>query len=185
MNDLELFAKKIRGLKQVYLAGGIQNAAQPNSWRDILTRFFTHNGIKVFNPVTDNAQIFNQSVLGYKEDGSPVHLSELQDIDELKEAILYRQTELNDFDAIKKSDVVIFYLDSRIGHGTMKEFDFVYDTKKPMIIVRTIPRRELSHWTKWRRYFALVIDKTAIEFRSLTELKHFFVKYLGFKDDEQ
>ena len=88
MDDLELFAQKIKGVKKVYLAGGIQHASQPNSWRDILTQFFNKNGVSVFNPVTDNAQIFNQSVLGYKEDGSPIHVTELQDIDELKEAVL-------------------------------------------------------------------------------------------------
>ena len=182
MSDLSYFTNKIKGFKSIYLAGGIQSASNPNSWRNSLAEFFEKNEVKVFNPVNDNAAIFNQSILGFKDDGTSITTDELQDIDELKEAILFRQTEWNDKKAIKDADVVFFYLDGRIGHGTMKEFDWAFDWKKSVIIVRTIPRRQLSHWNKWRRYFALVIDRNAIEFRSLTEAKQYFISELGFKE---
>ena len=165
-------------IKQIYLAGGIQAAAHPNSWRNLLTDFFNKefSNIIVFNPVEDNSNIFHPSIMGRKDDGNPYSLGELQNIDELKEALLLRQTEINDKQAIKKSDVIIFYLDDRIGFGTKTEFSWCYEWKKPMIIIRTIPRRNLAHWVKWRRYYALVIERFALEFKSLTDFQNYMLE---------
>lgn len=182
--DLKSFVSKIKNFKSVYLAGGIQSASKPNSWRDIMTEFFKKYNIIVFNPVDDNKEIFNQSILGYKEDGTAITMKDLQDIDELKEATLYRQTEENDRRAIQNSDLIIFYLDERIGHGTKTEFSWVYNMKKPVIIIRTIARKQLSHWTKWKRYFGLMIDRNMIEFKSLTDTQNFLKKRI-FKNREK
>ena len=183
MQSLKYFAMKLKEINfnTVYLAGGIQSAKSPNSWRDPVTTFFTINGRETFNPVSDNTLIFNQSILGYKDD-TPLILDDLQSTDELKEALLLRQTEINDMRAIKKADLIFFYLDDRAGHGTKTEFDRAYDWKKPIIIVRSVSRKNLAHWNKWRRYYGLVIDNNMIEFKNLTEMKGFFVKYLDFKD---
>ena len=97
-------------------------------------------------------------------------------INELKEALLLRQTEINDKQAIKKSDVIIFYLDDRIGFGTKTEFSWCYEWKKPMIIIRNVPRKDLSHWIKWRRYYALVIERFALEFKSLTDFQNYMLE---------
>jgi hypothetical protein len=102
----------------------------------------------------------------------------------MKESMLYRQTEINDKKAIKDSDLIFFYYDSRIGHGTMTEFDWACDMKKPIIIVRRTPRKSIAHWNKWRRYFAIVVDNHAVEMKDLTEVKDFFKKYLSYKDDK-
>ena len=134
------------------------------------------------NPVSDNTEIFNQSVLGYKEDGSKISVDDLQDSDEIKEAMLYRQTEINDKNLIKKADLLFFYYDDRIGHGTQTEFSWGYDWKKKMIMVRTIPRNKIAHWNKWRRLYGIVIERNIIEFRSLSEAKQFFIDYLKFKE---
>jgi len=181
LQSLEAYAKLIKDFKIIYLAGGIQAAKMPNSWRSSLSNFIKYNNRNAFNPVDDNGNIFNQSILGYRDDGTKIFLEDLQDMDELKEALLLRQTELNDKKAIKEADVIFFFLDDRIGHGTMKEFDWAYDWKKPIIIVRTISRKKLAHWNKWRRYFGLIIENNIVEFRSLTEAKEFFIKYMGFK----
>ena len=180
--NLELFAEQLKQLKTVYMAGGIQNASQPNSWRNLLNDFFVKNNVKTFNPVSDNTEIFNQSILGYKEDGTAIKIADLQDMDEIKESLLFRQTELNDKNLIKKADLIFFYYDDRIGHGTRTEFDWAYDMKKKIIIVRTIPRNKIAHWNKWRRLYALSIDRIAIEFKSLSEAKQFFIDYLKFKE---
>ncbi len=183
MKDLEYFANLIKNFKSVYLAGGIQ-ARHRQNWRDDLQSFFEKNKIKVYNPVEDNSNIFNPSVMGYKDDGSSYTLEELQDIDELKEALVLRQTELNDKHFIKNSDLVIFYLDETAGFGTKTEFKWCYDEfKKPIIIVRNIPRRKISHWIKWRRFFYLILDKKAIEFKNFGEVKEFFKYYFNFKDE--
>jgi len=143
MNDLTLFADKIKNFKTVYLAGGIQNRNNPESWRVPLTRFFESNNIEVYDPVKDNENIFNSSVLGFD----------------------------------------VKYLDGTESFGTWTEFKLVYDLKKPFIIIRTESRKNLPDWIKWRRYFALIIDKIALEFRSFEELKRFFIEYLEFKDE--
>lgn len=179
---LEQFAEEIKSFKTVYMAGGIQNASRAESWRTPLAGFFKLNNKIAFNPVADNESIFNQSVLGYKEDGTVIKMDDLQDIDEIKEALLFRQTELNDKTLIKKSDLLFFYYDDRIGHGTRTEFDWGCDMKKKIIIVRTIPRNKIAHWNKWRRYFSLLIDRNAVEFKSLSEAKQFFIDYLKFKE---
>ena len=160
----------------------MQNAKQPNSWRVIIRDFVTKNDREDFNPVSDKANMFNKSIMGVKEDSTPLLLEDLQDVDELKEAVLLRQTEINDKKAIENCDLIFFFLDERIGHGTMKEFDWAYDMKKPIMIVRTLSRKHLAHWNKWRRYFGLVVDGNMIEFKSLVEVKEFFIKHLGFKD---
>ena len=180
--NLEQFAEKLKQIKTVYLAGGIQNASMPNSWRSLLTEFFAKNNVKSFNPVSDNTAIFNQSVLGYKEDGTKIKIDDLQDTDEIKEALLFRQTELNDKNLIKKADLMFFYYDDRIGHGTRTEFDWACDMKKKTIMVRTIPRNKIAHWNKWRRLYGLLIDRNVIEFKSLSEAKQFFIDYLKFKE---
>jgi len=182
--ELLQFARLIKGFKSCYMAGGIQSAAHPNSWRDLVSKFLEANGITIYNPVEDNKLIFNQSILGFKVDGTEIKFEEMQDVDELKEAILLRQTEINDKKYIKDSDLVIFYLDDRIGHGTMTEFDWCYYWRKPMIIIRTIPRRQLAHWTKWKRYFAMKVDRFAIEFKSINDMKKWFISCLNFKDIE-
>lgn len=182
--NLENFAKLIKDFKFLYGAGGIQNKSRPDSWRQDLTEFFGKNGKNFVNPYADNAKIFNPSVMGYKENGTPYTLEELQTVDENKEATLLKQTEENDMHFIKNSDVVFFYLDGTEGFGTKTEFRETYDVfKKPIIIVRTnvVPIKSIAHWIKWRRYNALVKDRTAIEFKTLTELKQFFIDYLGFK----
>jgi len=180
MNDLILFTDKIKNFKTVYLAGGIQNRNNPESWRVPLTRFFESNNIEVYDPVKDNENIFNPSMLGFDVKS----LDDLMKIDELKHAVLLRQTELNDTYIIKnRADLIIFYLDGTESFGTWTEFKLVYDIKKPFIIIRTESRKNLPDWVKWRRYFALIIDKIALEFRSFEELKRFFIEYLEFKDE--
>ena len=179
MNDVILFAEKIIEFKSVYLAGGIQNRNNPESWREPLTKFFKSNNIEVYDPVKDNENIFNPSVLGL----DVKTLSDLMGVDELKHAVLLKQTELNDMYVVKnKADLVVFYLDGTESFGTWTEFSWVYSLKKPFIIVRTEPRKKLPDWVKWRRYYALIIDRIALEFRSFEELKRFFIEYLGFKD---
>ena len=184
MQDLKYFALKLKekGIRNIYLAGGMQSAKNPNSWRDPMTTFFELNGVKIFNPVSDNADIFNKALMGYKENNEPYILEDLQDVDELKEALLLRQTEINDMKAIKDIDLVFFYLDDRAGHGTKTEFDRAYDWGKLIIIVRKLSRKKLAHWNKWRRYFGLMIDNTMIEFKNFPEMKNFFIKFLGWKD---
>lgn len=188
MQDLAKFAELIKGFKSIYGAGGIQNKARPDSWRQDLTEFFEINGVKFNNPYADNEKIFNPSIMGYKEDGTPYTLEELQNVDEDKEAVLLKQTEENDMHFIKNSEVVFFYLDGTEGFGTKTEFRENYDVfKKPIIIVRTnaVSIKNLSHWIKWRRYRALIKERTAIEFKTLTEVKQFFIDYLGFKEEKK
>jgi len=177
--DIEIFAKKVKGFKSVYLAGGIQHRARPDGWRQMLTEFFEKYKIEIFNPVKDNANIFNPSVMGYKEDGTPYTLDELQTVDEAKEGLLLKQTEENDIHYMNKADLIIFYLDDSAGFGTYTEFRENYDTiKKPFIIVRTKAIKDLPHWIKWRRYDALIKENRAVEFKSLSDLKDYYKKYL-------
>lgn len=181
--DLKQFAELIKNFKSVYPAGGIQNKARPDQWRQDLTEFFNKNSVKVNNPVKDNEKIFNPSIMGYKEDGSIYTLEELLKNNEDKWALLLKQTEENDFHFIPNSDLLIFYWDESAGFGTATEFRENYDEyEKPFIIVRTISRNSLPHWIAWRRYNALIKDKTAIEFKTLSAMKEFFKEYLGFKE---
>ena len=181
MKNLEYFVDSIKDFKSVYLAGGIQHRIR-QGWREDLQNYFLKNKIKVFNPVEDNSHIFHPSIMGYKGNGKTYSLSELQDIDELKESILLKQTEINDYYFIKISDLIVFYFDGTENFGTYTEFCWVYEMKKPMIIIRNYPRRKLPHWIKWRRYFYLILEKRAIEFRSFVELKEFFKTYFGFQE---
>jgi len=183
--NLKYFAEKIKGFKSIYGAGGIQNKSNPGGWREDLSEFFGFNSINFINPYTDNEKIFNPSIMGYKEDGSSYLLNELQTIDENKEAVLLKQTEENDMYFIKNSDVVLFYLDGSEGFGTRTEYKMNYDVfKKPIIIVRTsaVPIKNLPHWIKWRRYYGLILKRNTIEFKTLSELKQFFIEYLNFKN---
>lgn len=180
--DLEKFAELIKSFKSIYLAGGIQHRIRPDGWRQDLTTFFNKNNKKVNNPFADNSNIFNKSVMGFKEDGTVYTLDELIKVDEQKRETLLKQTEENDFYFIPNSDLILFYLDESAGFGTYSEFRDNFDKyKKPIIIVKTIPRLKLPHWIEWRRYEMLIKDKTAIEFKSLTEAKEFFKEYLEHK----
>jgi len=182
-SDLKQFAERIKDFKSLYLAGGIQNRVRADGWRQDLCKFFEKNGRKTNNPCADNELIFNSAIMGYKDDGTSNSLEELQDLDEMKEAVLLKQTEENDLYFISNSDLIIFYLDDSAGFGTYTEFRENFNVfKKPIIIVRTISRKKLPHWIKWRRYRALILDKTAIEFRTLTEVKEFFKKYFNFTE---
>ena len=180
--DLNYFANLIKDFSSCYLAGGIQKKSRPDQWRQDIKEFFKKNERKVNNPVEDNEEIFNASIMGYKTDGSNYTLDELVKNNEVKWAMLLKQTEENDFYFIANSDLLIFYLDDSAGVGTATEFMKNYDNyKKPFIIVRTISRNNLPHWVGWRRYNALIKDKVAIEFKTLTEMKEFFKEYLKFK----
>ncbi len=180
--DLKHFAELIKDFKSAYEAGGIQHKVRPDGWRQDLAAFLEKNGRKANNPFADNEKIFNKSIMGYKGDGSTYSLEELLKNDEGKWAYLLKQTEENDMYFIKNSDIIIFYLDESAGFGTYTEFKAVVDKfKKPFIIVRSISRNKLPHWIGSRRYFALIRDRTAIEFKTLSDMKQFFVDYLGFK----
>ena len=181
--DLQTFAEKIKDFKTVYLAGGIQNRTRPDGWRQNVSEFVEKNKRAALNPFADNSKIFNNSIMGYKEDGSVYTLEELLKVDEGKWAYLLKQTEENDFHFIANSDLIIFYLDDSAGFGTYTEFREVTDNfKKPFIMVRSVSRQNLPHWISSRRYFSLVRDRTAIEFKNLLEMKQFFKDYLGFKE---
>lgn len=181
--DLKAFAEKIKDFKSAYGAGGIQARTFADSWRVPLGEFLEKNKRKFLNPYADNAKIFNDSVMGYKSDGTVYTLEELLKVDEGKWAYLLKQTEENDMYFISKSDLIIFYLDDSAGFGTYTEFKKVVDHfKKPFIIVRSVSRQNLPHWIGSRRYFSLMRDRTAIEFRSLSEMKQFFKDYLGFRE---
>ena len=42
---LKIFAEKIKNLKSLYTAGGIQNRKNPDGWRQDMVKFFgTNNG---------------------------------------------------------------------------------------------------------------------------------------------
>lgn len=181
--DLQQFAELIKEFKVVYGAGGIQHRSNPDSWRNDWEAFLVKNNREFINPYTDNLKMFNASMLGFKENGDPYTMTELVRVNEQKWAILYKQTEENDFHFIKNSDLLLFYLDSSAGFGTFTEFCKNFDTfKKPIIIIRNVSRLSLPHWVGWRRYNSLVIDKSAIEFSNLLEAKQFFINYFKFKE---
>jgi len=181
----QFFLEMIKNFKSIYLAGGIENRSNPNSWRLVLIDFFNKNEVKgpIFNPVDDNQHVLHSSILGYKDDGSSYTLEELRKNDEVKMNLLVRQMELNDFNFINRSDLIIFYLDDSAGFGTYTEFrENCVKYKKPMIIIRNIARSDLHPWVEWRRHDALVNIKNAIEFKNLSELKLFFIKGFDFKE---
>jgi hypothetical protein len=181
-DNLKKFAEKLKNAKSCYGAGGMQKRKNPNRWRKDLATFFEINAVRLVNPVEDNKEIFNASMMGFKEENIPYTLEELLDIDPEKRAMLFRQTELNDFKFMEMVDFQIFYLDESIGFGTMSEFRENYDRiKKPSIIIRTIEIRDLAHWVEWR-HFRMLKEGNAIEFKNFPEMKKFFIEYLNYKE---
>jgi hypothetical protein len=183
MDDLiKQFAEKIKNLKSLYTAGGIQNRKNPDGWRQDLVKFFGKNNVRVINPYADNQAIFNKSVMGFSEDGTPYTMEDLITIDPEKRAMLFSQTEQNDLFFMNAVDLQIFYLDESAGFGTWTEFRENYDTiKKPFIAVRRLPISKFPHWIE-PRYFKSIRDGFGIEFKNFSELKKFFIEYLNYKD---
>lgn len=180
-DQLKLFAEKIKNAKSAYGAGGMQRRKQPNRWRKDLAEFFEKNDLKLVNPVEDNKEIFSASMMGFKEDKVPFTLDDLLETDPEKRCMMFKQTEENDLHFMKNVDFQVFYLDDSIGFGTMTEFRENFDNiKKPAIIVRTIDVGEMAHWIEWR-WLKMIKNGDAIEFRNFTELREFFINYLGFK----
>lgn len=179
--NLRQFAEKIKNFKSTYLAGGIQARKNPNRWRLDLVEFFGENNIRVINPVADNQEIFSPSVMGYKDDGKPYTINDLIETDHEKRIMLFKQTEENDLVFMQQVDLQIFYMDESAGFGTWTEYRENYNNfKKPVIMVKTIKTSDLPHWVEWR-YFKLLQNGNAIEFKSFPEMKEFFVNYLKFK----
>lgn len=169
------FAKKIKGFKTVYLAGGIQRTEE-QEWRFLLEDFFKKNRVKVYNPLTINKEILKSLSTEVKT------WEELKDKSNLRYYLFLKLGEKKDEFIIKNMvDLIIFYLNGKEGFGTWTELKWVYDLGKTFIIVREEGEEELPDWIKWRRYFALMEIK-CIEVRSLTALKEFFTRHLGFKD---
>jgi hypothetical protein len=180
-DKLMKFAEKIKGSKSTYCAGGMQARKQPNRWRKDLAEFLEPNNIKVVNPVEDNKDIFSDSMMGFKSEGIAYTLDDLLKTDPKKRAMMFKQTEENDIHFMESVDFQIFYLDDSIGFGTMTEFRENFDTiKKPTIIIRTIPVNKLAHWIEWR-WLSMLESGNAIEFKNFSEMRQFFVSYLGYK----
>jgi hypothetical protein len=180
--NLKQFSEKLKNLKSLYTAGGIQNRKNPDGWRQDLVKFFGNNNVRVINPYADNQEIFNQSVMGYKEDGSAYNMSDLLTIDPEKRIMLYKQTESNDMYFMNSVDLQIFYLDDSAGFGTWTEFRENYDNfKKPFIMIRRIPVEKLPHWIEWRWWRSLQ-SGMSIEFKNFPEMKKFFIDYLNYKE---
>ncbi len=178
---LKIFADKIKDLKSLYTAGGIQNRKNPDGWRQDLVKFFGNNNIRVINPYADNQEIFNQSVMGYNEDGKAYTMQDLLKIDPEKREMLFKQTEENDMYFMSMVDLQIFYLDDSAGFGTYTEFRENYETfQKPCVIVRRIAIDKLPHWIEWR-YNKLLRSGQSIEFKNFPEMKKFFTEYLNYK----
>ena len=168
---LNYFAKKIKGFKSVYLAGGIEKA-QKQDWRFSLERFFEKNKIKVFNPLRIDEKLLKSFKMKTKK--------ELEKKSKLKYHIFLREIEEKDkFIIENKSDLVIFYLNGKEGFGTWTELKWCYDKEKRFMIVREEREKRLPEWIRWRKYFALA-ELRCIEFKSLSDLKEFFVVYFGF-----
>jgi len=168
---LNYFAKKIKGFKSVYLAGGIEKA-QNQDWRFSLERFFEKNKIKVFNPLRIDEKILKSFKIEAKK--------ELEKKNELRYYIFLREVEEKDEVIVKnKADLVIFYLNGKEGFGTWTELKWCYDKEKRFIIVREEKEKKLPEWIRWRRYFALA-ELRCIEFEGLSDLKEFFIVYFGF-----
>lgn len=180
-DKLQKFAEKIKKSKSCYGAGGMQNRKHPNRWRKDLAEFFEKNGIKLVNPVEDNKDIFNDSMMGFKSKGVAYSLDELLKIDPKKRCLMFKQTEENDLHYMQNVDFHVFYFDESVGFGTNTEFRENYDNfKKPVIIIRTISVDSLAHWNEWR-WFDMLEKGDAIEFKSFSEMKDFFKEYMGFK----
>lgn len=180
-DKLKQFAEKINKAKSCYGAGGMQKRKHPNRWRKDLAEFFQKNNLKLVNPVEDNKDIFNDSIMGFKSEGVSYTLDELLKIDPEKRIMMFKQTEENDIHYMENVDFQIFYFDDSIGFGTMTEFRENFDRiKNPAIIIRTIPVEDLAHWIEWR-WFKMLQNGDAIEFRNFTQMKDFFKEYLNFK----
>ena len=178
--NLKLFAGKIKNLKSLYTAGGIQNRKNPDGWRQDMVKFFGTNNVRVINPYADNQEIFNQSVMGMNDDGKPYTMQDLLTIDPEKRIMLFRQTELNDMYFMANVDLQIFYIDESAGFGTWTEFRENYDNfKKPVIAVRRVLLEKLPHWIEWR-YFKLLQSDMMIEFKNFSDMKKYFVDYLNY-----
>jgi hypothetical protein len=180
--NLKMFADKLKNLKSLYTAGGIQNRKNPDGWRQDLVKFFGNNNVQVINPYADNQEIFNQSVMGYNEEGKPYTMNDLLTIDPEKRIMLYRQTELNDMYFMASVDLQIFYLDESAGFGTWTEFKENYENfKKTCIIIRRMLPEKLPHWIEWR-WFKTIQSGNALEFKNFPEMKKFFIEYLNYKE---
>lgn len=179
--NLRIFAEKLKNIKSLYTAGGIQNRKNPDGWRQDLVKFFGNNNIRVINPYADNQEIFNQSVMGYNEDGKAYTMQDLLTVDHEKRIMLFKQTEENDMYFMSMVDLQIFYLDESAGFGTWTEFKANYEQfKKPCIIIRRMPPEKLPHWIEWR-WFKILQSGNAIEFKNFPEMKKFFIEYLNYK----
>ena len=175
------FADKIKSAKSCYGAGGMQRRKNPNRWRKDLAEFFEKNNIKLVNPVEDNKDIFSNSMMGFKAEGISYTLDDLLKVDPEKRIMMFKQTEENELHFMENVDFQIFYLDESIGFGTMTEFRENYERiKKPAIIIRNIDISEMAHWIEWR-WFKMLKNGDAIEFRNFSDMREFFVNYLGFK----
>ena len=180
-DKLEKFSEKLKKAKSCYGAGGMQKRKQPNRWRKDLAEFFEKNGINLVNPVEDNKDIFSDSMMGFKAEGVSYTLNELLKIDPEKRAMMFKQTEENDLHFMENVDFQVFYLDDSIGFGTMTEFRYNFDVlKKPVIIIRNIPVEDMAHWIEWR-WLKMLQSGDAIEFKNFTQVREFFVEYMGFK----
>lgn len=180
--NLKQFAEKIKNLKSLYTAGGIQNRKNPDGWRQDLVKFFGNNNVRVINPYADNQEIFNQSVMGYNDDGNPYTMNDLLKVDPEKRIMLFKQTEENDMYFMEHVDLQIFYIDDSAGFGTYTEFKENFDRfNKPFIIIRRMSIEKLPHWIEWR-WFKALQSGIAIEFKNFAEMKRFFVEYLNFKE---
>jgi len=180
--NLKIFADKIKNLKSLYTAGGIQNRKNPDGWRQDMAKFFGNNNVRVINPYADNQQIFNNSVMGYNDDGKPYNMMDLLTVDPEKRIMLFKQTEENDFFFMNNVEMQLFYIDDSAGFGTWTEFRENYDNiQKPFIMVKRLATEKLPHWIEWR-YFKAIQSGMAIEFRSFPEMKRFFVEHLNYKD---
>lgn len=181
MDKLKEFSEKIKNIKSVYGAGGIQNRKNPDNWRQDLSTFFGKNDVRFINPFADNQEIFNPSVMGHNKDGKIYTMDDLLEIDHEKRVMLFKQTEENDLYFMQNVDLQIFYLDESAGFGTYTEFRENFNNfKKPAIIVRRMPVEKLPHWIEFR-WLKMLQDGNAIEFKNFPDMKNFFVEHLKYK----
>lgn len=162
----------------MYSAGAIQNALR-TPWRDELREIVESIGGEFKDPVGDNANIFNQAVLGYHSDGTYKTLEYLINHDEDKAAMLLKQTEENDLYYIQHvCNVIFFFYDDRAGHGTKTEFDRAFDWGKKIILVRGVSRMTMAHWNLWRRTMGKKTGQV-VEFGTLPEAYEYIRKTYG------
>ena len=181
-NNLKQFAEKLKELKSLYTAGGIQNRKNPDGWRQDMAKFFGNNNVRVINPYADNQQIFNNSVMGYHDNGEPYTMIDLLEVDPEKRIMLFKQTEENDFFFMHSVDIQLFYLDDSAGFGTWTEFKENYDViQKPFIMVKRMATDKLPHWIEWR-FFKALQSGMAVEFKNFPEMRRFFIEYLDYKE---